>query len=90
MQIEEQLVVRKVAEYCRVRYLLMSIAMYNIIHRVVSIYIWMRRQSNQGKQGRGNDIICLVSRFDIEYCDRFHRTNERINEYKKSLRFLFI
>lgn len=30
MQIEEQLVERKVAEYCCVRYLLMSIALYNI------------------------------------------------------------
>lgn len=49
----------------RVRYSALVILIY--ISNRVSIYVRTRRQSNQGKQGRGNDIIRLVSRFDIEY-----------------------
>lgn len=63
MRFEEQLVERKRVFSGRVLspslLLLMPIALY-IIYRIVSIYIWTRRQSNQGKQGRGNDIIRLL------------------------------
>ena len=51
--------------------------------------IRVRGQSNQGKQGRGNDIIRLVSRIDIEYYDTRRRREVTLNIARPNALFEF-
>lgn len=51
--------------------------------------IRVRGQSNQGKQGRGNDIIRLVSRIDIEHYNTARLREVTLNIARPNVLFEF-